>query len=160
MNMGTYGADVDHYASVFRKAAGIEEVYLQYRYMTEVLGLTDNILMDVAEVWADPEAAMRQTAEFLGVEWTDSFLHWEGAQFHVPELIVDSFEAVNQSTGFFKREDGGKGATNTSDLGLLPLDMLQAMLDEIKFQTVPYNWLRSHVPAHQRLRPSGSERNE
>eukprot|EP00042_Codosiga_hollandica_P050034 m.589783 g.589783 ORF g.589783 m.589783 type:complete len:80 (+) comp58009_c0_seq8:1493-1732(+) len=57
MNMGTYGADVDHYASVFRKAAGIEEVYLQYRYMTEVLGLTDNILvMDVADVWADPEA--------------------------------------------------------------------------------------------------------
>eukprot|EP00042_Codosiga_hollandica_P018223 m.52936 g.52936 ORF g.52936 m.52936 type:complete len:332 (+) comp48517_c0_seq1:116-1111(+) len=157
MNIGTFGADVDHYASGVRKAAGIEEAYLQYRYMTEVLGLEDNILvMDITEVWADPEGAMRHTAEFLGVEWTESFLKWEGAQFYMPELIVGWIEAVSKSNGFFKREDVAEGATKTSELGILPLEMVQAMLDEIEFQTVPYKWLQEHVPAHHRLRKTSA----
>jgi hypothetical protein len=45
-----------------RDIAGVRELVTQYRFMTEVLGLKDNILLlDIQEIWDNPELGRSYT---------------------------------------------------------------------------------------------------
>ncbi len=79
-------------------------IYNLYRYLNERVKLpAENILVvDIQDVWDDPEAGMRHVAQFLRVPWTDRFLHWDGIKFsYNPHPVLDHWveDRADLSTG-------------------------------------------------------------
>eukprot|EP00042_Codosiga_hollandica_P053724 m.710505 g.710505 ORF g.710505 m.710505 type:complete len:310 (+) comp58760_c0_seq9:26-955(+) len=148
---GSFMSDPFSYASMVRKWSGVEASYLMYRYLTEVVGLSDNILVvDIEDVWAAPELSMRQIADFLGVPWSEKFLRWDHVNLKVHPQLRGWVEAIDSSGGFLPRE--GFEAEKDSELGALPEPLLKAMIREIDYTAPMYAWMRDNVPQRHRLR--------
>ena len=141
---------------LFDYMAGFKESYKLYRYLTERVKLPEqNILyVEIEEVWANPEYAMRHIAQFLELPWTPAFLNWEGIAFnYIPSDLIDHwFRVVKGSKGFVNRtNEAAKGISSTSEFDALSREWVQVADKVIEMSTPYYKWMKEHVPRQQRL---------
>ena len=47
------------------------------QYLADVLDMDNYAIVQIEDVWKNPEGMMKQIAEFLEVPWTPKFLKWE-----------------------------------------------------------------------------------
>eukprot|EP00040_Diaphanoeca_grandis_P013524 m.68361 g.68361 ORF g.68361 m.68361 type:complete len:175 (-) comp23946_c0_seq3:516-1040(-) len=98
---------------------GMKEFTNLLRYHADVLKMDNYALLNIEDVWDNPEGTMRALAQFLvEVPWTEDFLHWEGIAFPVTPELYPFFKVVNETTGFMKRTEGTAGMTKTSEIGV------------------------------------------
>eukprot|EP00054_Salpingoeca_dolichothecata_P015515 m.89613 g.89613 ORF g.89613 m.89613 type:complete len:332 (+) comp21530_c0_seq1:128-1123(+) len=155
------GYDPADFNDLMDDYASLRYHYILYRYLTEVLGMKDNILLvDIDHVWADPRAAMQQVAEFLDVPFSEKFLSWDGMTYPIPEVFKDYFHVIKNTKGFVKRDEANSGdlkMTKSSELFDLPDDWLAAYVKSIGKNEKYYKWLSEETPEEHRLKTPKKE---